>query len=383
VPRLRIVHVSDCYPPRLGGIEVQVAGLAEQQVRSGHEVHVVTASPGAPMPTPPVVHRITARLPFALPVHPRAGRHLTPLLERLRPDVVQVHVGAISPFAWAAARCAVRARLPLVVSVHSMWDPVTRGIYRALDGVFGWRRWPLVLAPVSRVAAEAIRQVVGPGTEVHVVSNGLQPDRWRPGRIDRNGAGPVRVVAVGRLAPRKQPIKLLRLLREAAARIGPDRAPLRATIVGDGPAEAAMRRYLHRHRMGDWVELTGRVDRDRLLEVLAGADVFLAPAVREAFGLAALEARTAGLPVVARRHTGIADFVTSGRNGLLADDRPGLVDALTRLATDHALRADIIANNRAAPPSAQSWPAVLAGLDRCYRQARAVLGEPVTSGTGR
>ncbi len=378
-PRLRIVHVSDCYAPRLGGIEVQVAGLAEQQVHAGHEVHVVTATPGPQPPLSPggagpLVHRITARLPFALPVHPRAARHLSPLFERLRPDVVQVHVGAVSPFAWSAARCTVRAGLPLVVSVHSMWDPATRGVYRVLDAAFGWRRWPLVFAPVSRVAAEAIRQVVGPAAEVHVVPNGLELDRWRPAAVAHNGTGPVRVVAVGRLAPRKQPIKLLRLLREAAARLGPDRASLRATIVGDGPAEPAMRRYLLRHGMSDWVELPGRVDRNRLPAVLADADVFLAPAVREAFGLAALEARAAGLPVVARNRTGVADFVTSGRNGLLADDGAGLVDALARLAEDHCLRAEIVANNRASPPTAQSWPTVLAGLDRCHALAQAAVG---------
>ena len=379
VPQLRIVHVSDCYPPRLGGIEVQVAGLAEQQARAGHDVHVVTATPGAqpaPDPARPAVHRIAARLPFALPVHPRAGRHVAPLLDRLRPDVVQVHVGAVSPFAWAAARCAARAGLPLVVSVHSMWDPTTRGIHRALEAAFGWRRWPLVFAPVSRVAAEATRLVVGPAAEVHVVPNGLELDRWRAATeptVGRNGTGPVRVVAVGRLAPRKQPIKLLRLLRGAAARIGPDRALLRATIVGDGPAEPAMRRYLLRHGMTGWVELPGRVDRDRLPGLLAGADVFLAPAVREAFGLAALEARAVGLPVVARSHTGVADFVDSGRNGLLADDGPGLIDAVARLATDDALRSEIIAINRACPPTAQSWPRVLAGLDRCYALARAAV----------
>jgi hypothetical protein len=43
---VRIVHISDCYPPRLGGIETQVRALAVRQAAAGHDVHVITATPG-------------------------------------------------------------------------------------------------------------------------------------------------------------------------------------------------------------------------------------------------------------------------------------------------------------------------------------------------
>src|SRR5699024_2559536 len=43
---MRIVHVSDAYAPRVGGMETQVRSLAEQQARAGHEVYVLTATLG-------------------------------------------------------------------------------------------------------------------------------------------------------------------------------------------------------------------------------------------------------------------------------------------------------------------------------------------------
>ena len=43
---MRIVHVSDCFAPRTGGIETQVGDLARHQARAGHEVHVLTATLG-------------------------------------------------------------------------------------------------------------------------------------------------------------------------------------------------------------------------------------------------------------------------------------------------------------------------------------------------
>ncbi|HUE61374.1 MAG TPA: glycosyltransferase, partial [Acidimicrobiales bacterium] len=44
---MRIAHVSDCYLPRLGGIERQVHELAVRQQSAGHDVAVVTSAPGA------------------------------------------------------------------------------------------------------------------------------------------------------------------------------------------------------------------------------------------------------------------------------------------------------------------------------------------------
>ena len=41
---MRIVHVTDCYLPRMGGIETQVADLVRHQSAAGHDVHVVTST---------------------------------------------------------------------------------------------------------------------------------------------------------------------------------------------------------------------------------------------------------------------------------------------------------------------------------------------------
>ncbi|HEY9521592.1 MAG TPA: hypothetical protein VIR33_00005, partial [Thermopolyspora sp.] len=58
---VKILHISDCYLPRLGGIEVQVADLVRTQRGAGHSVEVATATRGERLDG---VHRIVARLPF-------------------------------------------------------------------------------------------------------------------------------------------------------------------------------------------------------------------------------------------------------------------------------------------------------------------------------
>ncbi len=173
---VRILHVSDCYLPRLGGIEVQVGDLIRMQREAGHEVEVATATPGHALPG---VHRIVAKLPFDLPIHPFGVGHMLRLMRARRPDVVHVHTGAVSPFAWMGVRAAVRVGLPVVVTVHSMWDPITRLVYRGLRLLFEWHRWGLVGTAVSEAAALRIRSVAGRRVPVHVISNGLDLSGWR------------------------------------------------------------------------------------------------------------------------------------------------------------------------------------------------------------
>jgi glycosyltransferase involved in cell wall biosynthesis len=425
---VRILHVSDCYLPRLGGIEVQVGDLIRMQREAGHEVEVATATPGHALPG---VHRIVAKLPFDLPIHPFGVGHLLRLMRARRPDVVHVHTGAVSPFAWMGVRAAVRVGLPVVVTVHSMWDPLTRIVYRGLRLLFEWNRWGLVGTAVSEAAALRIRSVAGRRVPVHVISNGLDLSGWRssgaaepvdalrlseaeaadpagasepvrpsdparpepvrpsdrvrpgepvrPGDFGRpsdpvrqeRGDEPVHIVAVGRLAPRKQPIRLLKLLREARAQV-PQETRMRVTIVGDGPARSQMERYLRANGMNGWVSLPGRYSRDQIHELLASADVFVAPAPRESFGLAALEARVAGVPVVARTQSGVADFVRPGKEGLLGRDFDDLVASVARLVRDRELRESIAAHNRETEPVRSSWPVVLEGFERCYEQARTI-----------
>jgi glycosyltransferase involved in cell wall biosynthesis len=147
-----------------------------------------------------------------------------------------------------------------------------------------------------------------------------------------------------RLAQRKRPLALLRMLRHAQAQLPPE-VRLRALIIGDGPERRTLQRYLDRHAMG-WVQLTGRYTREQIREVYRRADLFIAPANLESFGIAALEARAAGLPVLAKANSGIREFVTHGVEGLLAASDTDLADGIVRLARSPELRGRIAAHNR-------------------------------------
>lgn len=362
---MRIAHVTDFFLPRLGGIEMQVHDLAVRQQAAGHDVEIVTTTPGGPADDGELrVHRLSDRLWLPAEVRPgilRAGREL--LLDG-RYDVLHVHAGPASPLAFAAA--ALAQRVPVVVTVHSLLSHLEHA-FRALDVAAGWTRWPAVWTAVSDVAAAPLRRLVWP-MPVHVLPNGIDVDRWRvdPHPADPGGA---LVVAVMRLAARKRPMQLLRMLRRARMSL-PDITGLRVVIAGDGPRRPAMERYLRRHGMTGWVSLPGRLSRPQIRSLFAQGDLFVAPAILESFGIAALEARCAGLPVVARAEGGIGQLITDGREGVLVDSDAAMADAIAALATDPQLRGRIAAHNLAtAPPVA--WPDVLARTSGLYELAAA------------
>ena len=87
--------------------------------------------------------------------------------------------------------------------------------------------------------------------------------------------------------------------------------PITLEICGGGPLLGLVRWVVRRRGWSGWVSLPGRVDRERLLEHYGAADVYLASSRYESFGIAALEGRTVGLPVLARG-SGTEDFVTDG-----------------------------------------------------------------------
>lgn len=370
---MRILHVSDCYAPRTGGIETQVRDLARAQVAEGHEVHVLTATPGPRGERGGLVtddegvqvHRLGARVPFDLPVNPAAPPRMRVLMRGLVPDVVHVHAGVVSPFAYDGARAARAERVPLAITWHCMLDGAVPAL-RTLVRLGGWHRAPVALSAVSAAAAERVQDVFG--VPVGVMPNGMDLATWVPGPA-RPAAGVLRCVATMRLAPRKRGQALLAIVEDAVAQLEP--GALRVDVLGDGPSRAGMARRLVRRGLVDVVTLRGRLTREQVRAEYDDAEVFLAPAVLEAFGIAALEARAAGLVVVARRGTGIEEFVTDGLDGLLVDDDAGMTRAIVHLATDPALLGRLRAHARLHRPL-QGWPVTLAAARAEYARAGAL-----------
>ncbi|MHB1065493.1 MAG: glycosyltransferase family 4 protein [Georgenia sp.] len=377
---MRILHVTDSYLPTLGGIESEVSGLAREQRRAGDDARVLTSTPAfrgqhgrsvAEDEHGVGVYRLTARVPGHFPIHPWPLAHARRLLGQLRPDVLHLHIGGLTPTTQAVLARFV-GRVPTVVTVHSVWDErVTRPFYTGLDTVVGWSRWPTVFTSVSELAAGRVRQAARGRTPVHVLRNGVDVSRWLGDPANRPARGPeepVHAVTAGRFVPRKRMLPLLAALRQARELL-PPHLPLRVTLAGEGPELAQAQTYVRDNAMA-WVELVGRLTQTELVALYRDADIYLAPGTADAFSVAVQEAQAAGLAIVSREQSGAAELLTDGVEGLLAADDDALARAVARLVRDRELLSAITRRNRTVPPGT-AWPTVIAATRDIYRLAGA------------
>ena len=377
---MRVLIVSDCYAPRLGGIETQVRDLARNLLAAGHEPAVVTATPigrgrGRSIERPDgfPVFRTTVSLPGELPVHPRARREVELLMKRLRPDVVHVHVGIVSPFAWSGIAAARRLGLPIAITFHSVLGSWA-GAVGALGPLSPVRRWQQAGADLTAVSSMLARQVEAAGAQapVAVLPTGSPVADGRPDRpAGRHDRRPLRVVASLRWIELKRPLQVVRVFTSAIARCGDRETEL--YMYGDGPLRARLAQEAAASGAADRIALVGRVERDELARAFARADIYLHTSPVESFGISVLEARSAGLAVIALRTStsGVGDFITDGVDGLLADDDAGLADALTSLLRAPGLLERIKEHNRTVAPLSE-WATVTEMNVNAYRRAIAL-----------
>lgn len=357
---MRIALVSDCYLPRLGGIELQVHDLAVQLIGAGHEATVFTITDG-----PSVAGDVpVVRLPGL------AGVPLPSAIDRLRQtlssfDVVHCHTSLLSPLAWHAARLAESA----IVTLHSLPSTSTPWPVGRIDRYVGSVQW----TAVSGTVADVLRRLL-PGRPVEVLHNGVDPRRWRQlHRVDH----PLTVVSTMRLARRKRPIALLRTLEQIRELLPAD-IQLRAVIVGSGPRASAMASQVRRRGLTDWVELPGHLTRLEIQRLYSAADVYLAPAELESFGVAALEARCAGLPVVAMASGGVGEFIRPGIEGYLVESDAQMAKRVAALLTDAVELSRIQQHNRGTDP-AMTWEHVIAQHLAAYRTQHALRAPSLAS----
>ncbi len=385
---MKVALLSDCYLPRLGGIEVQTHDLARHLVALGHEVEVFTATPGPDGERHGAVtevdgipvHRLAVRLPWELPVNPLAPAELRRRLVAGGFDVAHVQTGVVSPFAWDSTRVTLGLGLPTAMTWHCMLARVSP-VFGAAGFVRRWARRGVAMSAVSTVAAAPLRDLVGDAGQVSVLPNGIDVARWRVVHTPSESSGPVvhtpsessgpvvhrplQLVTAMRLAARKRPAALVELVARAEQLSGA--GSLALTILGEGPDRRKVESLVSERGLG-WVSLPGRVTRDELRQRYAAADVYLSPARLESFGIAGLEARTVGLPVIGRTGSGIGEFIEHGVNGLVVSSDSEMSEAVARLAQDRDEVARMRAWNVEHPPT-QDWPTVAALAVAEYERA--------------
>jgi glycosyltransferase involved in cell wall biosynthesis len=338
----------------IGGSATVACELARQLGARGHRVHVIGRSRPRRLDPDPVNVRFHAVSPLPLPV----ANERFPTLEfaaaiariSLEEDLDLLHAHYSVPHAISAqlAREMVRSHrpLPVITTLHGT-DVTTLGGDPALHAV---ARLAITgsdaVTAVSRSLAEAAATLFQL-PRVSVIPNFIDASPWPPAEDDRKPPGsPIArreavLVHVSNFRPVKRAtdcIRILDLLRH--------RHPCRLLMVGQGPDLPAARELAVRLGLASSVDFVG--ERHDVASCLAAADILLLPSQTEAFGMAALEAMAAGLPVVASNAGGLPEVIEDGITGRLlpVGDLRAMADAVVEVLEEPELANTLAENGR-------------------------------------
>jgi alpha-1,6-mannosyltransferase len=304
-----------------------------------------------------------------------ATRTTRRIVEHERPDLIEVGSPWLVPWVTRGANRHLRA--PLVWFYHTHFPAIIApgsvqpSLARRAAGAAAWS-YVRTLAAGYRavlVASESVaRQLESEGVErVHRVALGVDLERFTPERRGRATETRRRfglpdaplALFLGRLAEEKQVETVLAAWGEVERR-----TDAWLVLVGAGPREARLRAMAESHQVR-WVPY--QRDRDQVADLLAAADLYIAPGPAETFGLSALEAMAAGVPVLSVDAGGVADRVrASGAGALYA---PGDAGACATAATE-LLRGDLGGLGLTARAYAErhhSWETAFDGIFDVYR----------------
>jgi L-malate glycosyltransferase len=315
-----------CFPG-LGGSGVIASELARGLAQRGHRVTVLaTALPERlkvngvrfeqiEVPCTPV----SETAPYGLAV----ANHLVHLARRETIDLVHLHY-AIPHAACAqlAAQVLGVAAPAMVVTLHGT-DVTRLGRHPSLHPVtaFALAGCDGVTTPSQFLRREAVACFGLAEERIEVISNFVDVARFvAPATRDRRalagmfggGAGadgPI-LFHVSNLRAIKRPLDLVELV----VRLRGEHA--RMVVVGDGPERAAVDARARELGVADQMRFLGR--RDDFEGMLGHADAFVLPSESESFGVAALEALAAGVPVFGYCVGGLSEVVTPDAGTLVS-----------------------------------------------------------------
>lgn len=374
---MRIAFVSHYFHPEVGAPQTRILETAQRLSALGHEVWILTGFPNYPdgKIAPGYSNRLAMRERMGelrvirSAVYPAPNRgffrrllnHASFALSSLlaapllrRPDVV---IAETPPLFTAASAVAVARmhRAPLVLNVADLWpesavqlgalnDPRAIALAERLEA-FAYRHSAAITVPTAGMRTTLIERGLAAGTVTHL-ANAVDVARFSA--IPAPSGTPRRVIYCGTVGLAQGVGTLI----EAAAQVAAGGSELEFLIVGDGAERAELAQQARRRGL-DNVSFTGRVERERVPELLASAQMAVVslrdvPLFEDALPSKLLEYMAAGRAVVASAAGDVARLLDRAGAGVSCPpgDASALAKAIRELADDEARVAELGANGR-------------------------------------
>jgi N-acetyl-alpha-D-glucosaminyl L-malate synthase BshA len=344
-----------CYPTQ-GGSGIVATELGLELAKIGHQVHFISyRKPFRLDRMYPDVHfhqvEVSSYPLFEYPPYSLAlTSKILEIHKRERLDLIHAHYAIPHTIsAWMASRMLEDDRLPLITTLHGTditlvgqdpgYLPVTQFTLKQSDAITSVSDW---------LKEETLR-VFGQDLNVTRIHNFVDTDEFKPlclADLRSCYANPDEKLLLH--VSNFRPVKRVQDVIQTFASVQQS-LPARLILAGLGPERNAMKELARELGLESRVHFIG--NNENIIDLMNVADVFLLPSESESFGLAALEAMSCGVPVIASRVGGLPELIDSGLNSYLCEkgDTRAMAQAAIELLSD-ARHYDTIA--RAARDSA-------------------------------
>lgn len=388
---MKIAMVSEHASPlaALGGVDaggqnVHVAALSAALAKRGHDVTVYTRCDAPELPRNVATddgYRVT-HVPAGpakvlpkdelLPHMGQFAQFLDAEWQRHRPDVAHAHFWMSGIVTQLAAK---RSSVPTVQTFHALG--VVKRRYQGADDTSPAQRIHLETAVakgadwVAATCTDEVFELIRMGrnrSRISVVPCGVDSDRFTPlGPAADRGDRP-RILAVGRLVPRKNfdtMIRALPAIRNAELLIagGP---PM--TQLDSDPEARRLLALADQLGVANRVHLLGACRHEDMPALYRSADVVACTPRYEPFGIVPLEAMACGVPVIASAVGGLTDTVVDDVTGRLVppQDPAACAEAAKAILGDSFMASGLGSAGRDRAQSRYSWDRIAVDLLRIY-----------------
>ena len=354
---MRVLLVTNDYPPRPGGIQQYLANLV---AHSRFEFRVLAPAAEGSESEPGVVRNGRR---FMWPTR-RIRRWVDDNIEDFAPSVVLF--GAPHPLAWLGPDLTARRGIPYVVIAHGGEVTLPAALPGARQALRRILRGAALVLTVSEFTARRVRKIADADAEVLGAGVDLEMFQPREDKPPTRESDPLTLGCISRLVPRKGHRRVIR----AAERLAATGRPVQVLLAGEGRLESRLRRRAQRSTVPVRVE-TG-VGWEQLPALYRQCDIFAMPSrsrwlglETEGLGIVYLEAAACGRPVIAGTSGGAPETVVPGVTGLVASSPRHIAEAVKIIAA-HQEKIGQAARRRA--EEHYSWQKTAHRLDTALKK---------------
>lgn len=342
---MKILLVNDAM--NVGGAETYILKLAKALSTKGHRV-IIAANGG----------EFVSRVPAYVEFHEimlegknplQLSRSIRPLVTLIKQGNINlIHTNAVVPMLLIRLALAIsKLNIPVVATVHKIWEKETRVVTRVLAGLI----YSILkisadhVITLNSLSYNKLRNAKPSTAKIALIYNGIEANNHLP-KFDAKNKKQInravkQIIYAGRLVEQKR-VDLMLLSLEHVRR----QTSIKCLIVGDGPLRSDLEALSLKLDLGRIVQFLG-YQKD-VAEILRNSDLFIVTSQWEGISFSMLEALQHGLPIVGFDSAGIKDVVEHGKNGLLVPfgQTVALAQAIETVLTDNELYGKLRAGAR-------------------------------------